>query len=50
MGDPQKGAKYQSFFVINTTHRFDHFCFTDFLVTWQEYVNPVPVNTFLAKF
>jgi len=35
----EKGAKYQLLFVMNTTHLFGHFLFTDFRVTWQECVN-----------
>jgi len=33
---PEKGAKYQPFFVLNTTHPFGHFRFTDFREIWQE--------------
>jgi len=32
----EKGAKYQQFFVMNTTHPFSQFRFTDFRETWQE--------------
>jgi len=35
----EKGAKYQPFFVMNITHPFRHFRFTDFRETWQEILN-----------
>ena len=41
----EKWAKYQPFYVMNTTHPFVHFRFTDFHETWQQYVNPCAVES-----
>jgi len=35
---------------MNPTHPFEHFRFTDFRETWQEYVDPCAGESFLAKF
>jgi len=45
----EKGAKYQPFFVMNTTHTFGHFRFTDFRETWQGNVYQCPHESFRSE-
>jgi len=42
-------GKVPTFFVINTTHLFGQFRFTDFRETWQGYVNPCAGEYFRSE-
>ena len=46
---PEKGKKYEPFFVMYTTHTFGHFHNTDFRETPQEYVNLCPGVSFCRE-